>query len=71
MPTSILRVTGMTCDHCIAAVRGELTAIPGVTSVRVSLVPGGISEVTVDADASVTQEQLADAIVEAGYDIAI
>lgn len=71
MTTRILRVTGMTCDHCVTAVTDELTAVPGVEGVTVSVVPGGISEVAVTADASVTQEQCAAAINEAGYDISI
>lgn len=71
MAIRILRVTGMTCDHCIRAVTEELSSVPGVQGVHVTLVPGGISDVAVDADDSVTTGQLAAAIVEAGYDISL
>ncbi len=71
MSEHLLRVTGMTCDHCIRAVTEELTRVPGVEHVAVDLVPGGVSQVSVEASTSVTQEQLAAAVVEAGYDIAV
>jgi copper chaperone CopZ len=70
MGQQVLRVTGMTCDHCIRAVTQELSAVPGVLHVSVHLVPGSVSEVTVDTDDSVTPRALDSAIVEAGYDIA-
>jgi hypothetical protein len=41
-----------------------------VLHVSVHLVPGSVSEVTVDTDDSVTPRALDSAIVEAGYDIA-
>lgn len=70
MAEQILNVTGMTCDHCVRAVTEELRSIPGVGAVHIDLVPGGVSQVAVDATA-VSREQLAAAIVEAGYDVAI
>ena len=33
-------VVGMTCDHCVRAVRAEVSAIEGVTDVDVDLVRG-------------------------------
>lgn len=65
-----LNVTGMTCHHCVSSVKEELGEIAGVTNVDVALNTGGTSVVTFDADASVTDEQIRDAIDEAGYDIA-
>ena len=64
-----LNVTGMTCHHCVSSVKEELGEIAGVTNVDVALNTGGTSVVTFDADASVTDEQIRDAIDEAGYDI--
>jgi copper chaperone CopZ len=61
----------MTCDHCTRAVTEELTRVPGVEHVAVDFVPGGVSQVSVEAATSLTQEQLATAVVEAGYDIAV
>lgn len=33
MSTTTYTVTGMTCDHCVSAVRSEVEAVPGVTGV--------------------------------------
>ena len=66
MPTTTYTVTGMTCGHCVDAVRAEVGRLPGVTAVRVDLA-GGMVTVT-------SQEPLDDAAVraavdEAGYDL--
>lgn len=45
MTTTTYPVTGMTCGHCIASVREEVGALPGVTEVAVELVPGGTSRI--------------------------
>jgi copper chaperone len=66
MTTTTYAVTGMTCEHCVHAVTEELSAIGGVHEVRVSLVPGGSSAVTVTSDAELTDEQVAGALDEAG-----
>jgi copper chaperone len=34
-----LAIKGMTCDHCVAAVKKALTAVPGVADVAVTLSP--------------------------------
>ena len=62
------KVTGLTCEHCVGAVRTEITAIDGVTGVEIKLVTGGTSLVTVEGN--VTDEQIADAVDEAGYAVA-
>jgi copper chaperone len=51
MTSAIYQVTGMTCEHCVRAVTGELTNLGGVSDVRVDLVPGGVSAVTVTSEA--------------------
>ncbi|GMA24181.1 hypothetical protein GCM10025864_19400 [Luteimicrobium album] len=62
-----LDVTGMTCGHCAHSVTTELTALDGVTSVDVALVPGGTTPVTVTTDARVSEDALRAAVDEAGY----
>ena len=64
--TMSYHVTGMTCQHCVNAVTGELAALGGVSSVVVDLVPGGESLVTVTSDAPLAQQAVADALDEAG-----
>ena len=58
-----LKVKGMTCGHCEAAVRKALAAVPGVTEVvRVDRASG---EVAVEGPADVAA--LIAAVVEEGY----
>jgi copper chaperone len=67
MTTTEFQVTGMTCGHCEAAVRSEVSRIAGVTDVEVSAKTGRLavtSHVPVDAAA------VASAVDEAGYALA-
>lgn len=59
-------VTGLTCAHCVSAVTAELSALPGVTEVRVDLDAGAISTVHVSSEVPLTEEQVAAALDEAG-----
>jgi copper chaperone CopZ len=65
MQTTI-KVSGMTCGHCVSAVTMELSLLPTVTEVEVDLESG---EVTISSDAPLEQAQLATAIDEAGYEL--
>jgi len=66
MATVAYRVTGMTCEHCVRAVTGEVGGLGGVWSVTVTLVAGGTSQVTVTSAAPLPQEAVAAALDEAG-----
>lgn len=64
--TETYRVQGMTCDHCVAAVRSELSKLTGVTDVDIDLATGNVvvtSLGTLDADA------VRAAVDEAGYEV--
>ena len=61
------QVTGMTCGHCVTAVREEVGAIADVTDVAVDLTSG---RVTVGAAREVTTAEVATAVDEAGYELA-
>ena len=63
-------VEGMTCDHCVAAVRGEIGNLDAVQGVHVELVPGGTSRVTVTSTTALSDEQVRVAVDEAGYELA-
>lgn len=63
-------VLGMTCGHCAGAVTEELTAVDGVTSVDVELVPGGTSRVHVRSAPPLERPVVAAAVAEAGYELA-
>jgi copper chaperone len=64
--TSTYTVSGMTCEHCVAAVTSEVKALDGVSDVAVDLVPGGNSTVTVTSSTEVSPEAVAEALDEAG-----
>jgi copper chaperone CopZ len=60
-----LAITGMTCGHCVAAVKKALAAIPGVGEVEVTLSP---PRAVVSLDPSrTTVEMLTKATGEEGY----
>ena len=60
-------VTGMTCGHCAASVREEISEIPGVTAVDVVVETGAV---TVTSDAPLSDAEVAAAVTEAGYSVA-
>ncbi len=66
---SSYRVSGMTCDHCVAAVTEEVSALPGVESVTVDLRPGAESEVTVVSAQDLRLDDVRAAVDEAGYEL--
>ncbi len=65
--TSTYTVTGMTCGHCVQAVTGELTGLPGVAGVEVDL---GTGSVTVTSAEPLSDEAVRAAVDEAGYELA-
>ena len=66
MSTQTFPVTGMTCQHCVGAVTSELKALPGVTDVLIDLVAEGTSIMSVTADKSLSDAEVAAALDEAG-----
>jgi copper chaperone CopZ len=69
MSTTQFTVAGMTCEHCVKAVTAEVSAIPGVSDVRIDLVPGEASLVTVDSTGPLADSDLVAAVDEAGYEL--
>ena len=67
---TMIKVDGMTCEHCVASVTEELGEIDNVRGVHVALVPGGTSDVTITHDGPLDQAQVAAAVDEAGYSLA-
>lgn len=65
--TTTYSVTGMTCQHCVNAVSGELQDLPGVRGVRVDLSAGTVA---VDSDGVLAIDQVRAAVDEAGYALA-
>lgn len=65
--TTNLKIEGMTCGHCVRAVKQALEAVPGVQSATVDL-DGGTAVVT--HDETVATPALAHAVKEEGYAVA-
>jgi copper chaperone len=59
-------VAGMTCEHCVASVTEELTAIADVTGVKVDLAAGSVA---VTSRRELSTEEVTSAITEAGYQL--
>jgi len=66
MEKKTLNVTGMSCEHCVAAVKNALAAIDGVADIVVSLKDGTASFSHDPAVAPL--ETIGAAIREEGYD---
>ena len=62
-----VEVAGMSCDHCVAAVREEVQGIPGVQQVDITLREDAASIVTITSEEVLDLAQVAAAIDEAGY----
>ncbi|MBD7956815.1 heavy-metal-associated domain-containing protein [Microbacterium sp. Sa4CUA7] len=64
MMTNEYQVTGMSCGHCEAAVRGEVSKIAGVEGVEVSAAEGRL---VVTSAAPLADDDVIAAVDEAGY----
>ena len=61
----VYRVRGMTCQHCVAAVKDEVGAIDGAEEVAVELESGRLC-----VRGSVEEAAVRAAVTEAGYSMA-
>ncbi len=67
MAKSVIKVDGMSCEHCVKAVSGAVGAIAGVSGVSVDL---GTGTVTVDHDPDeASVETIKSEIEDQGYDV--
>jgi copper chaperone CopZ len=58
-----IKIEGMTCGHCAMTITNEIATLEGVSSVKVDHESGNA---IVESD-GVSNEQLSDAVTEAGY----
>jgi copper chaperone len=65
MESATLQITGMSCGHCVGAVRGALAALKGVEVQDVTI---GRAALRFDP-AVVTREAIVDAIEDQGYEV--
>ena len=62
MTTKEYTIEGMSCQHCVMAVKKEISKIGGVHAVEVI-----VGKATVQFDEAVTDTDIAAAVEEAGY----
>jgi copper chaperone len=65
-PPQYYTVYGMTCDHCVLSVTEEVSEVEGVEAVDVNLDSGRLTVV----GAGVSNDAIAEAVAEAGYEVA-
>ena len=63
--TETLAIEGMSCTHCVAAVRGAIESVPGAAVLSVEV---GRAEVSLSPEAD--RAAVAGAIEDAGFDVA-
>lgn len=66
MTTTTLKVTGMTCNHCVMSVTKALESVPGVESADVSLAK---AQAVVQGEAD--RQAMIAAVKEEGYEAAL
>jgi len=65
--TSEYVVSGMHCQHCVSSVTEEVSAVSGVTDVKVDLKSG---QLMVISDSEIPFDSIEAAVDEAGYGVA-
>ena len=67
MEKTVVKVEGMSCEHCVQSVTKAVTALPGVGGVAVDLKTG---TVTVEHDPGITDViKIKAEIEDQGYDV--
>ena len=64
MPT--IKIKGMSCQHCVSSVTKALSAIAGISDVKVSLEKG---EATFTESSPISKETISDAITKIGFEV--
>ncbi|MDO4821404.1 MAG: heavy-metal-associated domain-containing protein [Rothia sp. (in: high G+C Gram-positive bacteria)] len=67
MSATIVKATGLTCNHCAMSVREEIEEIENVTGVEVDVVKDGESTVTINHTGDLDATAVSAAIEEAGF----
>jgi len=68
MPSdTILKVSGMACNHCKAAVEKAVGVLPGISKVEANVQEGKV-EIAYDPS-KLSLEDIRQAIEDAGYDV--
>jgi len=63
---SVIKVKGMSCQHCVMSVTKALNQLEGIKNVQVDLAKG---EVRFDNSKEITSTRIEKAIKDAGYEV--
>jgi len=63
---TIIKVKGMSCQHCVASVTKALSEIEGITDVQVNLEKG---EATFNQQSPVPMDIIKNAIIKIGFEV--
>jgi copper chaperone len=63
---SVLKVKGMSCQHCVMSVTKALNQLDGIKNIQIDLAKG---EVRFDNTKSVASDRIQKAITDAGYEV--
>jgi copper chaperone len=63
MPTTF-KISGMSCGHCVMAVKKALAGVPGISEAKVE-----IGSAVISAEGALNVEAVKAAIEDAGYDV--
>ena len=61
-----IKIQGMSCQHCVMSVTKALSAIPGITNLKVALAEG---EATFENTKNIPLPTLRKAVEDAGYKV--
>lgn len=61
-------VSGMTCNHCVHAIKSEVAEVPGVTGVELSLED---AKLAITSEAPIDFDRIVEAVYEAGENYTI
>ena len=63
---SVLKVKGMSCQHCVMSVTKALGQLEGINNVQIDLAKG---EVQFDNTKSIASDRIQKTITDAGYEV--
>ena len=63
---SVLKVKGMSCQHCVMSGKKTLNQLDGIQNVEIDLQKG---EVRFDNTKAIAADRIAKAIADAGYEV--
>lgn len=64
MAKAIIKISGMSCGHCVMGVKSALKTVPGITDMQVQ-----VGEAVIEFQGTLNTEAVKTAIAEDGYEV--